>query len=58
MQPGYSIDFKHEAASLVLDKKYSASESLRGNGGWHDRHETLLAAERGGADTLSKSIDL
>ena len=51
MKHDYSIEFKHEAASLVLDKKYTVSEACAAMGVGNTamrRWVKQLDSERGG----------
>ena len=55
----YSIEFKHEAASLVLDQSYSFTEACQSLGVGESalrRWVNQLQSERGGVTPMSKAL--
>jgi len=58
-KPRYSVEFKHEAASLVLDKKYSIPDACAAMGVGYTamrRWVRQLEAERGGSTPSAKAM--
>ena len=58
-KPNYSAEFKHEAASLALDKGYSLSEACHAMGVGYTamrRWVKQLESERGGITPSAKAI--
>jgi transposase len=58
-RPSYSAEFKNEAASLVLDKKYTISEACGAMGVGYTamrRWVNQLDSERGGTTPSAKAI--
>ena len=58
-RPTYSTEFKHEAASLVLDKNYSITEATRAMGVSNsalNRWVKQLESERAGKTPNSKAF--
>lgn len=58
-KPSYSIEFKHDAASLVLDKGYTVSEACKAVGvsyGAVNSWVKQLESERGGKTPKSQAM--